>query len=359
MPRGCLERKCAAVYIASLLGLCHNKLMRNIVFYDVSDEERSQLEQAFGAGALLHQEKLTAELLDPATEVLSVFVNSMVDRATIEALPHLELIACRSTGFNNVDLEAAREHNVAVVNVPSYGSRTVAEYTFGLLLSLTRKLPRAIAAALSGDEATSLQGSDLHGKTLGIIGTGHIGTCVAQIARGFEMKVIAHDVLPRDELAKKYNFTYQALDTLLAQSDILTLHVPYTPENHHLINASRLAKIKHGALLINTARGELVDNRALIDALQGGQLGGAALDVLEGEQLLSQHEELLLLRSGDAPLALLRHSLEISLLQKLPNVIITHHNAFNTREAIQRINATTIDNIKQFLADAPINVVKA
>lgn len=328
-----------------------NPEMALIYFYDASDIDQEQLTIALQPTDHRWEfvrEKVSLENLHPDTEVLSVFVTSQVTREMIEALPKLKLIACRSTGFNNIDLEAASERNITVANVPTYGESTVAEYAFTLLLAVTRRLPKILAGADSQTDQPSLLGSDLSGKTIGIIGTGHIGQYALRIANGFSMRVIAYDAFPKPELQETLNFTYVSLEDLLAQSDFVTIHAPYVPSTHHLLNAERLAIMKKDAVLVNTARGEIVDTGALVNALENGQLGGAALDVVEGEALLNEQEEVTLLRSHEIPTQLLRHSVEISLLKGLPNVIISPHNAFNTIEAVQRINSTTAQNIIDF-----------
>lgn len=335
--------------------------MGKVLFYDVSEQEWPRLEHAFhdeSHWSICVKEELTHTTLDTEAEVLSLFVTSKVTRDKLERMPNLRLIACRSTGYNNIDMQAARERNITVVNVPTYGSHTVAEYAFGLILSLTRRLPQAIVAAHVGNaDRKELQGIDLNGRTLGIIGTGSIGSNVARIAKGFGMQIIAYDKLPKQELANQIGFAYATFDDVLHSSDILSLHTPYTPENHHFIDTPQFAKMKQGSYLINTARGELVNNQALIESLKNQHLAGAGLDVIEGEELLDTTEELMLLRSEHADPQLLRHSLEISALQKLPSVITTRHNAFNTAEAIARIDDTTINNISGFLNNQPINVV--
>ena len=322
--------------------------MALIYFYDATELDRAQLTNALKDTDHHWEfvdEKISLNNIVPEAEVVSVFVSSQIDREMMEAMPNLKLIACRSTGFNNIDLEAANEHGITVVNVPTYGESTVAEYAFTLLLALTRRLPKILDGADSQTDQPSLLGSDLSGKTIGIIGTGHIGQYALRIANGFSMKVIAYDAFPKPELQETLNFTYVSLEELLANSDFVTIHAPYLPSTHHLLNAERLASMKKGAILINTARGEIVDTGALVNDLENGHLGGAALDVVEGEALLNQHEEVTLLRSHEIPSDLLRHSVEISLLKKLPNVIISPHNAFNTIEAVQRINSTTAQNI--------------
>lgn len=335
--------------------------MALIYFYDSTDLDKKQLSDGL-LGTDHHWEYVDSEItvnnLNPETEVISIFVNSTVTREIIEKLPKLKLIACRSTGFNNVDLDAASEHGIAVVNVPTYGEATVAEYAFTLLLALKRKLPQSLDFLSKQTSVTELKGGDLNGKIIGVVGTGHIGQHVVKIAKGFEMRVVAYDPFAREELAKEYGFEYLSLEDLLKSSDVVTLHAPLTPENQHLINKQRLSLMKPSAVLINTARGELVDSKALADALEKNQLAGAALDVLEGEQLFDMHEEVALLRSGMLPEKTGIQSLALMALNKMPNVILTPHNAFNTEEAIGRINSTTCENIIKFWYGDTPNQVK-
>ncbi len=336
-------------------------IMALIYFYDASELDQRQLET--GLKPTDHrwkyvEEGINTDNLDPECEVISVFVTSSVTKEIIEKLPKLKLIACRSTGFNNIDLAAADAHGVTVVNVPTYGESTVAEYTFTLMLALTRKLAPSLGFLNHEVDIATLMGTDLHEKTLGVVGTGHIGQHVIKIAKGFEMRVVAFDPYAKDELAKEYGFEYLPLDELLKVSDIVTLHAPFTPENKHLINAERLTLMKPTAMLVNTARGELVDAPALVDALMHDRLAGAALDVLEGEQLFKTAEEVALLRSNKLPQSTGEQSVALMALNKLPNVILTPHNAFNTEEAIGRINGTTCTNIIRFWYDDVPNRVK-
>lgn len=325
--------------------------MALIYFYDATELDQKQLSAALASTD--HHWEFVADKLElanchPDTEVISTFVSCNITRQIIEALPKLKLIACRSTGFNNVDLAAAQEHGVTVVNVPTYGENTVAEYAFTLLLALQRKLPAVLATEKEQFSANDLMGRDLEGLTFGVIGTGHIGQKALKIADGFSMQTIAYDAFPKEELQEQLHFKYVSLDELLEQADVVSLHTPYLPSTHHLMNRDRLNQMKPGAILINTARGELVDTKALIGALDGGHLGGAVIDVIEGEQLLIYNEETALLRSDTLPEDVLRHSLEINVLEEMPNVIISPHNAFNTVEAIKRINQTTAQNIIDF-----------
>lgn len=325
--------------------------MALIYIYDASELDKRQL--SAGLAATDHHWEYIADAISlgncrPDTEVIVVFVTSTVTREIIEALPKLRLIACRSTGFDHIDLEAAKDHGVTVVNVPTYGEATVAEYAFALLLTLTRKLREVFALQLSPSQQDGLMGHDLNSKTIGVIGTGHIGRHALAIAKGFSMQLLAYDPYPKLELQNEYDFTYVELSELLRRSDVVTIHAPYTPASHHLIGRDQLGIMKPNALLINTARGELVDTAALVQWLDEGRLGGAAIDVVEGEVLLNYHEEAVLLRASELPDDMLRHSVEIAHLSKMPNVIISPHNAFNTVEAIERINQMTAQNIIDF-----------
>jgi D-lactate dehydrogenase len=325
--------------------------MALIYFYDATDLDQKQLSAALD-GTDHHWEYVTGKLelanCNPEAEVVSVFISSDITRELVEAMPKLKLIACRSTGFDNIDFSATEDHGVTVVNVPTYGEGTVAEYAFTLLLALQRKLTAVLKTEKEQLTPVELMGSDLQGKTFGVIGTGHIGQKALKIANGFSMNTLGFDSFPKPELQDEYHFKYVELDELLEQSDVVSLHTPYLPSTYHLMNLERLNKMKPGAILINTARGELLDANALIEVLDNGQLGGAAIDVIEGEALLNYHEETALLRSQTLPEAVLRHSVEISALEKMPNVIVSPHNAFNTVEAIDRINKTTAKNITDF-----------
>ncbi|MSU74248.1 hydroxyacid dehydrogenase [Candidatus Kaiserbacteria bacterium] len=284
------------------------------------------------------------ELTDSETTVLCVFIDSPVGESEMSRFPALKLIATRSTGFDHIDLAAAKAHGIAVVNVPFYGENTVAEFAFALLLALSRRIIDADERVRTGTfSPTGLRGFDLSGKTLGVVGTGHIGVHVIKMAQGFGMKVIAFDAFPNQDLSHTLNFSYVSLPELLAQSDIITLHVPYNPHTHHLINAENISSIKKGAYLINTARGAVVDTEALIGALKNETLAGAALDVLEEEDKLQEDQNQI--------------SIENHYLINHPRVIVTPHLAFNTTEAVERILSTTIENIQHFANGTPKNIV--
>ncbi len=334
--------------------------MANIVFYDATESDEKFFRQAIGDHNLLFtRDQLSANNIAAEADIISVFVSSKVPRELLNYFTKVTMIAARSTGFDNIDATAAKERNIVISTVPTYGEHTVAEYTFGLLLSLTRKLPHAIESAHNGIRShAELQGVDLVGKTFGIIGAGKIGRNTAKLAKGFGMNVLAFDPFPNTQAATEIGYQYKTLEEVLREADVISLHVPYTPENQHLINVERLALMKPTAYLINTARGELIDTKALVDSVCNGHLAGVALDVMESEQLISPLEEIAMLRADQIDNNLLMHSVEINVLQSQPNVIITSHNAFNSKEAIERINQTTVENIKAFLAGNPQNTPK-
>lgn len=325
--------------------------MAYITFYDTTEIDKTQLNEALN-GTDHHWEfedsSISADNLHPDSEVISVFVTSTVSRELIEKLPKLKLIACRSTGFDNIDVAAARERGITVVNVPSYGEHTVAEYAFTLILALSRKLREAIQAVDDADVALGqITGFDLRDKTIGIVGMGRIGQSTGQIARGFGMRVIAYDPFPNEQRAAEIGYEYVPLEEIAKQSDVVSIHAPYTRENHHIVGTDFFGQMKPSAILVNTARGELVDTKALITALTQGNLAGAALDVVEGEHLLKVENELPLLNQRTKS-DLMQAAMQLDVLKKLPNLILTPHNAFNTAEAVGRINQTTADNITGF-----------
>lgn len=310
-------------------------------------------------------------------EIVSVFIYTEIDAAFLKAHPRLRLVCTRSTGSDHIDTAECRRRGITVCNVPSYGENTVAEHTFALILALSRRLRESFSANQQPHFSyESLRGFELKGKTLGIIGSGRIGLHAIRIARGFEMNVLAYDVQTQPLVAEVLGFRYAPLEELLAGSDIISLHIPLFPQTRHLLNRDTLAKCKPGALVINTARGQLIDTEALDQALESGALGGAGLDVLEDERVLQQENTAII--SGQilsAIQAAPRHGGELraqnperirelqclmrnSRLIARPNVIFTPHSAFNSVEAVERINRTTAENIARFLAGAPENTAR-
>ena len=274
------------------------------------------------------------------SDVLCVFIHSKVNEKTTKACNNLKLIATRSTGIDHIDSEYFSSKNIPVKNVALYGENTVAEHTFALMLSLSRKIHESYIGSINGKFSTSgLMGFDLKDKTIGIIGGGRIGLHVARMARSFGMHVRVYDINEDNFLSELINFKYVSLDELLKVSDIISLHVPLNKYTKHMINKESIEKMKDGVLIINTARGGLINNEDLIDGLESGKIFGAGLDVLEGEEFL--FEEGL---SNSPVESAAKIIVESKRLLDLPNVVITPHNAFNSIEAIYRIIDTTTQN---------------
>lgn len=330
-----------------------------IVAFELEDWEREAFESLQEQhDVVFAHERLTADNVDQYSdaEIVSPFIYSDLSAEILERFDKLQLIATRSTGFDHIDTDYCRKHDINVSNVPVYGDNTVAEHVFALLLAISHRMIESVNRTRRGDfSQEGLQGFDLQGKTLGVIGTGSIGRCVIEIARGFGMRVLACDIAEDEELAIRLGFQYVELDDLLGQSDVVTLHVPANEKTRQMISEREFGIMKEGVVLINTARGEIVDIRALIGALSTGKVSAAGLDVLPDEPTIREEAELL--RSVFRE----EHDLETLLaghiLLRLRNVIITPHNAFNTREAIERILETTVQNIQAFLQGAPQNVI--
>jgi D-lactate dehydrogenase len=288
-----------------------------------------------------HEFRLDARTATLAAGCISVcaFVNDRVDRACLEALAACGVrhVALRCAGFNQVDLAAARTLGVRVTRVPAYSPYAVAEHTLALVLALNRKVHRAYNRVREHNfSLAGLVGFDLHGKTVGLVGTGKIGRVTAGIFRGFGTRVLASDPSPDSAWAEAAGVEYAPWDRLLVESDILSLHAPLTPSTHHLLSDTAIAKMKPGAMLVNTSRGKLVDTRALLAALKSGHLGGVALDVYEEEEGVF-FEDLSGQILGDDDLAR---------LLTFPNVLVTAHQAFLTREALAEIARVTRANIR-------------
>jgi D-lactate dehydrogenase len=278
----------------------------------------------------------TAILAKDATAVC-IFVNDEVDKDTLAALAshHISLIALRCAGYNNVDVQAAKNLGIKLVRVPAYSPYAVAEHTVGLILTLNRKLHRAYNRVREGNfSLEGLLGFDLHGRTIGIIGTGKIGAVTAQIMTGFGCKVVAYDLF-RNPQCEAIGVQYMELSQLFSQSDIITLHCPLTPENHHLINKEAIAQMKPHVMLINTSRGALIDTNAIIAALKSSQIGGLGLDVYEQESALFFEDRSDRILQDDT----------FARLMTFPNVMITGHQAFFTEDAMRAIAEVTLANI--------------
>jgi D-lactate dehydrogenase len=277
------------------------------------------------------------------------FVNDRLDRGVLEALAAggTRLVALRSAGFNNVDLAAAEALGMTVSRVPAYSPHAVAEHAVALILALDRKIHRAYARVREGNFSLSgLVGFDLYGRTVGVVGTGKIGVAFLRIMGGFGCRLLATDPHPSPD-ALSLGARWVPLDELLAGSDVVSLHCPLTPETRHLLDVRRIRLMKRGAMLINTGRGALIETRAVIDALKSGHLGHLGLDVYEEEESLFFED-----RSRDV----IQDDVFMRLLT-FPNVVVTAHQGFFTREALENIARTTLANVTAFERGVPQNVV--
>jgi D-lactate dehydrogenase len=287
----------------------------------------------------------TARLADGCTAVC-VFVNDSVDATVLAQLARqgTRIVATRSTGYNHIDAAAAQALGIAVVRVTDYSPHSVAEFAVGLLLAVNRKIARASARTRDGNfELEGLMGFDLHGKTVGVIGTGKIGAIFARILHGFGCTLLGHDV-HRDPAFEALGGRYVDMQELMAASDVISLHCPLFDSTHHIVNAQSLAGVKRGAILVNTSRGGLVDTEAAIHALKTGQLGGLAIDVYEQEASLFFQDLSSTVITDDV----------IQRLVSFPNVVVTGHQAFFTVEAVGQIMATTIESLSDFEAGRPL-----
>jgi D-lactate dehydrogenase len=310
-------------------------------------------------------------------ECLSIFIASRIDDEFLAAHPKLRFIASRSSGVDHIDLEACHKRNVTVSYVPRYGENTVAEHTFALLLAISRRIRPALTMKRGGSFSfETLRGFDLKDKTIGVIGAGGIGLHVIRIAKAFGMNVLAQDVNASEIISDLLGFEYVTLDELLAKSDIVSLHPPLTPATFHLLNRDTLSKCRRGVIIVNTARGALIDTEALIEALDSGLVGGAALDVLEDERLFRKDASRLMTEQIVADLQRIsspeekhmRNPERLAEIQRLKandsllsrsNVVFTPHIAFNSVEAVRRIDQVTVQNIEAFMSGRPVNVVAA
>jgi D-lactate dehydrogenase len=317
-----------------------------VFFYDTHSFERDhfcELNKNYHHELTFYEGKLNEKSAAAAAgfECVCPFVNDKLDRNALLILSKngTKLIALRSAGFNHVDLIAAKELGLKIVRVPEYSPYSVAEHAVALILTLNRKIHKAYNRVREGNfSLEGLVGFDLHGKTVGVIGTGKIGRAFIRIARGFGCNVFAYDIYPQSQLALDLNFTHVSLDKIFSDSDIISLHIPLSKETQHLINSDALEKMKKGVMLINTSRGGLIDTKALISGLKSGKLGSAGLDVYEEEQQFFFQD-------------LSSHILNDDVLIRLmtfPNVVLTSHQGFLTKEALDNIADTTLQNITDF-----------
>lgn len=319
--------------------------MEKIAFFDTKPYDRKWFDELNTDFKFkYHEHKLTADSAELAKGCRAVvaFVNDTLDKETIDRLCEIgvELIAMRCAGYNNVDIKYAKGR-INVVRVPTYSPYAVAEHAMALLLTLNRKIHRASNRTRDFNfSLNGLTGFDLHGKTAGIIGTGQIGCIFMEICKGFGMNVIAYDLYPKNDS----EINYVSIDELLAQSDIISLHCPLTSATRYIINKENISKMKDGAYIINTSRGQLIDSEALIQALKSKKIGGAGLDVYEEETAFFFEDYSTTVIDDDT----------LSLLVSMPNVLMTSHQAFLTEEALEKIAEVTLFNLKQFYNGEPL-----
>lgn len=319
--------------------------MIKIAFFDTKEYDRNLFDEYnknYGYEITYLESKLNSETapLAKGFDVVCIFVNDVVDEKTINILKDagVKLIALRCAGFNNVDIKKLGD-DLPAVRVPAYSPYAVAEHAVALILSIDRKIYKAYQRTKKYNfTLNGLLGFDIHGKTVGVIGSGKIGKVFINIMNGFGCKVLAYDKFPDKKAAEEMNFEYVDLDRLYRESDIISLHCPLTDENYKMINEDSLNKMKDGVVLINTSRGKLIDTRSLIQKLQEGKIGGLGLDVYEDE------EEFFL---NDMSNSYIRDE-ELSILLTMPNVVVTSHQAFFTKEALNKIALDTCENIKEF-----------
>lgn len=334
-----------------------------VYFFEVEDWERLYLEKKIKDMGLDIDVSFVKEPLDETNtnlykdiDAAVIFIYSKITKDVIDSLTNLKLVITRSTGYDHIDISYAKQRGITVCNVPGYGNNTVAEYTFALILSLARRfkpmMERTAKGVFSRD---GLTGIDLMGKTIGVIGAGRIGKHVIRIAHGFGMNILVYDRLKEEELVQRYAAEYVGLEDLLRMSDIVTLHVPYNKSTHHLINRFNIKLMKLDAMLINTSRGPVVEIEAIVQALKEGRLaGGVGLDTFEAEDVWIEEE---FLKRDDIPAIKLKKAMEAFYVLHSENVIVSPHNAYNTKDALYRILDITLGNLKGFINGDFINVV--
>ena len=327
-----------------------------IVFFDSKDYDRESFEavnKSFGFETVYYKDRLSLSTVSLANgaDAVCVFVNDECDANVIDALAAkgVKLVALRCAGFNNVDLNAAAGR-ISVVRVPAYSPHAVAEFAVTLMLALNRKVYRSVQRTRDANfKLDGLLGFDMYGKTAGIIGMGRIAKELIRILRGFGMEVLAYDLHPDMEFAEQNGVKIVTLEELYAGSDIISLHCPLTEDTKFLINADSIMNMKYGVIIINTGRGKLIHTEDLIDGLRSHQIGGAALDVYEEEQDYFYEDRSDRMIDDD----------KLALLLMMPNVIITSHQAFFTREALHNIAVTTLENVRSYMTGEPLaNEVK-
>jgi len=337
-----------------------------IAFFEVKEKwEETAIKKAFPNDKIyLFKESINEVNLSKlkSVDIISVFIYSNCNKDILKQFAKLKLIATRSTGFDHIDLKFAKRNKIPICNVPHYGENTVAEFTFALMLNISRKLYSSINRVKAGVfNFDGLRGFDLKSKTIGIIGFGNIGQKFAKMCIGFEMNVLVYDVFADklEEKAKEIGVKFVDLKTLFKKSDIISLHIPSLPSTKHILNSETFDEMKKGVIILNTSRGDLINTDALLNAINSNKVAGAGLDVLEGEYVIKDELELFT-HQGKDPICDMKMVLEDHILINHPKVFVTPHNAFNTQDALMRILKTSIKNIRQLTKENKIeeNIVK-
>lgn len=324
----------------------------NMIVFEYRDEEKKFFEENNfdNFNIIFYKECLNEDFVKTLPQdvkdgaaIISVFINSEVTEDVINAFKNLRIISTRSTGYDHINTRVAQQQNIAVVNVENYGETSVAQFTMGLILALVRKiLPAAMYIKKHQEGERHFTGRDISKLTLGIIGTGAIGAAVCRVAKCFNMNVIAYDLQERKELIDEINIRYMPLDELLREADIVSLHIPYTGDNYHMISNEQFEMMKDGAFFINTSRGEIIDLPALFEFIENKKLGGAALDVLTCESINFGCQNLAQ-KLSSVPMDCLNEAIYVEKLSKFDNVIITPHIAYSTQDSIDYILSITMN----------------
>lgn len=334
--------------------------METILFFDTKDYEKTFFEKnLFNDYNLMFREDslnqdTKTDTREENSSIISVFTGSRLTKDVLQRFNNLKLILTRSVGYSHIDTDYCQEKGIIVANTPHYGDYTVAEFSFGILLNFARRICYGVSELKQGDMYPVTFGMELFDKTIGIIGTGSIGSKSVKIAKGFSMNVLCYDVKENEELKADYEIKYVDMAELCKLSDIIMLHAPLTTESYHIIDKNMIDKMKDNVIIVNTARGELIDTEALYDALLEKRIRGAAVDVLEFEETISNK------RPGEnLNLKNLRISLINTKLLNSDNIIVTPHIAYDTKEAVHRILDMTLSNIYEYKNNTKItNMVK-
>lgn len=323
--------------------------METIIFYDIKEYEKTFFnERLKNKYEIIYRENspvLETELIEKEekAEIISVFTATCLSVEIIKRYKKLKLILTRSVGYSHIDINYCKKHGIIVANTPHYGDYTVAEYSFGLLLNLIRRICFGANELKNGDMYPGTFGMELYNKTAGIIGTGAIGSKSVKIAKGFSMKVLCYDIKANEELIKKYGVEYVTLENLCQKSDVILIQIPLTDKTYHLIDREKFTLMSKNTVIVNTARGEIIDTEALYEFLSEKKIRGAALDVLEFEDMISKKAP-----GANIDIRKLRISLINNKLMNLKNVTVTPHIAYDTREATERICEMTVKNLIEY-----------